>query len=72
MPAPTRGPTSMAVGANDIALGDLRDDAVPISVQEALADRERLIRDVGELEDNGISLAGGALAVVATVSRVNL
>jgi len=62
----------MAVGANDIALGDLRDDAVPISVQEALADRERLIRDVVELEDNGISLAGGALAVVATVSRVNL
>jgi len=44
----------MAVCAYDVTFVDLIQHALPVSITKALADRERLVREVVELQDEGI------------------
>ena len=46
----------MAVRADDLALLNLIEDALPSAVGEGLADVERLVLDVVELEYDGVGL----------------
>jgi hypothetical protein len=47
----------MTVCTNDVALGDLVEDCLPVPVADALADREALVPEVVELQDERIALA---------------
>jgi hypothetical protein len=47
----------MTVCTNDVALGDLVEDCLPVPVADALADREALVPEVVELQDDRIALA---------------
>ena len=44
----------MAVCAYDVTFVDLIQHALPVSITKALADRERLVGEVVELQDEGI------------------
>jgi len=48
----------MTVCTNDVALGDLVEDRLPVAVTEALSDAEALVAQVVELEHQRIALAG--------------
>jgi hypothetical protein len=47
----------MTVCTNDVALGDLVEDRLPVAVAEALSDAEALIAQMVELEHQRIALA---------------
>src|ERR1700742_4687789 len=47
----------MTVCTNDVALGDLVEDRLPVTVAEALSDAEALVAQVVELEHERIALA---------------
>ena len=52
-----RGPAPVAVSAYNLALGDLREDGVPIAVPNPIRDIERLIGLVIKLQNNQIVLS---------------
>jgi hypothetical protein len=47
----------MAVCAHDVTFGDLGKHTLPISIAKALSNREGLVCDVVELQDDGIAFA---------------
>jgi len=50
----TSGPATMTVCTNDVTLRDLVQDSLPVAVPESLADIERLVATMVELQDNRI------------------
>ena len=55
----------MTVCTNDVALGDLVEDGLPVAVTEALCDAEALVAQVVELEHQRIALAAVDAGVLA-------
>lgn len=49
-------PAAMAVGAHDLALGDLVENALPVAVTDRRSDVEGLVLEVIELEHHGVTL----------------
>lgn len=45
----------MAVRTHNIAIGDFREHALPVPITKTLANRERFVCDVVELQDDGIA-----------------
>jgi hypothetical protein len=56
-PSPAGGSMSMTVCTNDVALGDLVEDVLPVAIAHALGDAEALVLDVVELEHKRVALA---------------
>ena len=56
-PGPTGGSSSMTVCTNDVALGDLVENRLPVAVANALGDAEVLFVEVVELEHKRVPLA---------------
>jgi hypothetical protein len=52
-----RGPAPVTVRTHHLALGDLREDSVPIAVPDPICDIERLIALVIKLQNNQIVLS---------------
>src|SRR5918996_2311756 len=57
----------MATRAHHLALLDFVEDALPAALRELGADRERLVAEVVELEDDGIGLPAVATRVDAEI-----
>ena len=68
---PYRGAASMTVCTNDLALCHLVEDALPGSLADPAADREFLVPQMIELEDDRVVLATVGARVLAQYSTMN-
>ena len=57
----------MAVTTHDLALCDLSENALPVSIRKRAADVERLVGEVVELEDDRVSLPAVQAGVLGEV-----
>ena len=55
-PAPAGRPPTVTVCTNDVALGNLVEDGLPLAISEAFRDLEALVLSVVELEHDRIVL----------------
>jgi hypothetical protein len=53
---PMSGAASMTVCTNDLALCHLVEDALPVTIPQALCDAEFLVPEMVELQDHGVGL----------------
>jgi len=64
---PSSGAATVTVCTNDLALCNLVEDALPISVPETLADPEAFVAEVVELENDRIVLPAVGTGMLAQV-----